>query len=186
MAVLGGMKKRAAFQGFAGSVSFGVDSADCRGLQCLQRLDGGDEQRGIRPVQGGDHWATTDHEPLISSRSRRAGETGDGQPGSQMEWQMYKLQVASGTVAEPAEQQSFQHWVASRVHRVLLNGFFHTTKARLVPFQSTGHRAQGTGHPPTTPKNPFFLRAHMLWQTPAPARGMDGTACLQAQPTPPN
>lgn len=113
---------------------------------------GGDEQRGIRPVQGGDHWATTDHEPLISSRSRRPGETGDGQPGSQMEWQIYKLQVASGTVTEPAEQQSFQHWVASRVHRVLLNGFFHTTKARLVPFQGTGHRAQGTGHPPTTPR----------------------------------
>lgn len=96
LAVLGGMKKRAALQGFAGSVSFGVDSVDCRGLQCLQRLDGGDEQRGIRPVQGGDHWAATDHEPLISSRSRRPGETGDGQPGSQMEWQFTncKLQAA--------------------------------------------------------------------------------------------
>lgn len=121
---------------------------------------GGDEQRGIRPVQGGDHWATTDHEPLISSRSRRPGETGDGQPGSQMEWQIYKLQVASGTVTEPAEQQSFQHWVASRVHRVLLNGFFHTTKARLVPFQGTGHRAQGILR--RRPESFFLARAHAV------------------------
>lgn len=146
-------------------------------------MGGMNSPRGIRPVQWGDHWATTDHEPLISSRSngRRSARFTNGMATLQIA--SCKFQAALSLCQQSRAKQSFQHWVASRVHRVV-DGFFHTGhQGRTISEHRTqGAPPRGTGHPPTTPKNPFFLRAHML---PSSSR-QDGTACLQIQPTPPN